>query len=136
MNAARMTANRRPGRFDSSSANGRYRRVSPVPLRPCEGPLTEPTPPVQHLSGERVFVLRVFGRLPVTDSAARSEGRRPKSLRGGNRGGVCGGSGVGLWGLSAWVCPHLSVSNGDRRLSNHHAVGFGHRAQSRKRLTY
>jgi hypothetical protein len=31
-------------------------------------------------------MLRVFGRLPFTDSARRSEGRRPKSLRGGNRG--------------------------------------------------
>ena len=31
-------------------------------------------------------MLRVFGRLPLTDSARRSEGRRPKSLRGGNRG--------------------------------------------------
>jgi hypothetical protein len=31
-------------------------------------------------------MLRVFGRLPVTDSATGSEGRRPKSLRGGNRG--------------------------------------------------
>jgi len=48
---------------------------------------------------EPLFMLRVFGRLPVTDSAARSKGRRPKSLRGGNRGGVCGGSGVGLWGF-------------------------------------
>src|SRR5262245_36787721 len=32
------------------------------------------------------IMLRVFGRLPVTDSATRCEGRRPKSLRGGNRG--------------------------------------------------
>jgi hypothetical protein len=31
-------------------------------------------------------MLRVFGRLPVTDSSRRSEGRRPKSLKGGNRG--------------------------------------------------
>ena len=27
-------------------------RVSPVPLRPCEGPLTEPAPAVQHLPGD------------------------------------------------------------------------------------
>src|SRR6516162_778646 len=40
-------------------------------------------------------------------------GRRPKSLKGGNRGGICAGIGVGLWGFSAGVCPHLSVSNGD-----------------------
>jgi hypothetical protein len=31
-------------------------------------------------------MLRVFGRLPVTDSGDALEGRRPKSLRGGNRG--------------------------------------------------
>src|SRR6516162_10484410 len=53
----------------------------------------------QRQRREPLFMLRVFGRLPVTDSAARSKGRRPKSLRGGNRGGVCGGSGVGLWGF-------------------------------------
>jgi hypothetical protein len=28
-------------------------------------------------------------------------GRRPKSLEGGNRGGVCVGGAVGLWGFSA-----------------------------------
>jgi len=117
-----------PGR---GPANGWNRRVSPVAVRPGEGPLTERTAGVQPARREQVFMLRVFGRLPGTDSAARSEGRRPKTLRGGNRGGVCGGSGVGLWGFSACVCPHLSVSNGDPRLSNHHGVGFGRRVQDR-----
>ena len=91
----------------------------------------KPTTAAEPCRRELLFMLRVFGRLPVTDRAARSEGRRPKSLRGGNRGGVCGGSGVGLWGFSACVCPHLSVSNGDPRLSNHHGVGFGRRVQDR-----
>jgi hypothetical protein len=40
-------------------------------------------------------------------------GRRPKSLEGGNRGGVRTGSDVGLWGFSAGVWPDLSVSNRD-----------------------
>jgi hypothetical protein len=56
-------------------------------------------------------MLRVFGRLPVTDSATRSEGKRPKSLRGGNRGGVCAGGGVGLWGFSVDVGPDPPVWN-------------------------
>ena len=30
-------------------------------------------------------------------------GRRPKSIEGGNRGGVCASGGVGLWGFSARV---------------------------------
>ena len=37
-------------------ANGRHRRVSPVPLRPCEGPLTEPTPAVRPCPRRRVFM--------------------------------------------------------------------------------
>jgi hypothetical protein len=32
------------------------RRISLIPVRPGEGRLTEPTPAVQHLPGERVFV--------------------------------------------------------------------------------
>jgi hypothetical protein len=40
-------------------------------------------------------------------------GRRPKSLKGGNRGGVCTGSGVGLWGFGAGVCADLRVTNWD-----------------------
>src|SRR6516165_9720139 len=76
-----------------------------------EGPLTEPTAAAQHRRRERLKVLRVFGRLPVADSATRSRGRRPKSLRGGSRGGVCAGGGVGLWGLSADVGPGVPVWN-------------------------
>jgi hypothetical protein len=39
-------------------------------------------------------------------------GRRPKSLEGGNRGEVCAGGGVRLWGFSAGVCSDFSISNG------------------------
>ena len=34
----------------------------------------------------RPFLLGVLGRLPQMDGAAHSGGRRPRSLRGGNRG--------------------------------------------------
>ena len=44
-------------------------------------------------------------------------GRRPKSLEGGNRGGVCAGGGVGLWGFSAGVCFDVSSSSRQGRLS-------------------
>src|SRR5438552_4072719 len=44
-------------------------------------------------------------------------GRRPKSLEGGNRGGVCAGGGVGLWGFSAGVCFDVSSSSREGRLS-------------------
>jgi hypothetical protein len=93
------------------TSNGRSRRVSPVSGCSGEGPLTEPTAAAQHGRRERLKVLRVFGRLPVTDSATRSRGRRPKSLRGGNRGGVCAGGGVGQWGFSADVGPDAPVWN-------------------------
>ena len=58
-------------------------------------------------------MLRVFGRLPVTGVSEILGGRRPKSLKGGNRGGVCVDSGVGLWGFSAAVFRDLAVSNRD-----------------------
>jgi len=57
------------GPCGSRHATGRFRRISPVPLRPCEGPLTEPTPAVQHLPAERVFVPHC-----VVDGATRRAG--------------------------------------------------------------
>ena len=57
-------------------------------------------------------------------------GRRPKSLRGGNRGGVCAGSGVGLWRFSLCMPRSLDFERGSR-LSNHRGVGFGRRVQDR-----
>jgi hypothetical protein len=40
-------------------------------------------------------------------------GRRPKSLEGGNRGGVCAGGGVSLWGFYANFRPDFSVPDRD-----------------------
>jgi hypothetical protein len=40
-------------------------------------------------------------------------GRRPKSLEGGNRGEVCAGGGVRLWGFSGGVCCDFSILNGE-----------------------
>src|SRR5258708_34670614 len=43
----------------------------------------------------RQRLLRVLGRLPLKDEAAYTGGRRPRSLRGGNRGtGSLGGAGA------------------------------------------
>ena len=58
-------------------------------------------------------MLRVFGRLPFTDSARRSEGRRPKSLRGGNRGEFAPAV-VSVYGdFSVDVGPDAAVWNRD-----------------------
>src|SRR5215468_3049631 len=57
-------------------------------------------------------------------------GRRPKSLRGGNRGGVCAGSGVGLWRFSLCMPRSLDIERGSRP-SNRRGVGFGRRVQDR-----
>jgi hypothetical protein len=65
--------------------------------------------PVQR----RPLLLRVFGRLPFTDVMRFSEAGVRKASREETAGGVCAGSGVGLWGFSAGVCPDLSVSNRD-----------------------
>ena len=41
---------------DSRQANGRNRRISPVPVRSGEGPLTEPTSAVQPSRPEQLFM--------------------------------------------------------------------------------
>jgi len=71
--------------------------------RTREGPLLEPIAGTQPCRRDLLFMLRVFGRLPVTDSATRSEGRRPKSLKGGNRGGEFAPAVVWVYGDSAPV---------------------------------
>jgi hypothetical protein len=60
---------------------------------------------------ERLFLLRVFGRLPVTDSATRSRAGVRKASGEETAGGVCAGGGVGLWGFSADVGPDPPVWN-------------------------
>src|SRR5271165_983374 len=61
------------------------------------------------------LLLRVFGRLPFTDVMRFSEAGVRKASREETAGGVCAGSGVGLWGFSAGACPDLSVSNREER---------------------
>ena len=50
-----MTAQGRVARFDRGTANGGSRRISPVPVRPGGGPVTEPTPAVQPSRWEQLF---------------------------------------------------------------------------------
>ena len=51
-----MTAQGRVARFDRGTANGGSRRISPVPVRPGGGPVTEPTPAVQPSRREQLFM--------------------------------------------------------------------------------
>ena len=60
------------GRHREASPYPDLRRILLVAVRSGEGPLTEHTTAAQAPPPERVFMLRVFGRLPVTDSATRS----------------------------------------------------------------
>jgi len=45
-----------------------------------------PNPDLLQAAGNRLESLRLLGRLPLKIDAARSGGRRPRSLDGGNRG--------------------------------------------------
>jgi hypothetical protein len=56
-------------RFDRCGANGWFRRVSPVVAYSGDRLLSEPTAGTQPSRWELFFMLRVFGRLPFTDSA-------------------------------------------------------------------
>jgi len=58
-----------------------------------------------------LFLLRVFGRLPVTNSATRSRAGVRKASGEETARGVCAGGGVGLWGFSADVGPDAPVWN-------------------------
>src|SRR5215472_8780356 len=55
------------------SADGRNRRTSPVAEPLGEGLLTEATAVARPGTRELVFLLRVFGRLPITDVTRYSE---------------------------------------------------------------
>ena len=70
-------------------------------------------------SSGSVMSLRTAGivkgfRTPARHGGGRMRGgRRPKSLEGGNRGGVCAGGGVSLWGFNANVRSDFSVPDRD-----------------------
>jgi hypothetical protein len=57
-------------RLPRGTANGRFRRVSPVAVRPGEGLLTEPTPAVRPWSREPVLI----GEPKETTAAFRTDG--------------------------------------------------------------
>ena len=79
---------------------------------------------------ERVFLLRVFGRLPVSGVTRCSAAGVRKASGEETAGGVCAGSGVGLWRFSLCMPRSLDFERGSRP-SNHRGVGFGRRVQNR-----
>ena len=62
---------------------------------------------------ERPVMLRVFGRLPVTDVRRAPRAGVRKASGEETAGGVCAGGGVGLWGFSVDVGPDPPVWNRD-----------------------
>ena len=50
-----------------------YRRILLLAAHPGEGRLTQPTAATQAWGRERLFLLRVFGRLPDTGVSERTE---------------------------------------------------------------
>ena len=114
------------------TSNGGYRRVSPIAPRPREGPLIEPTADARPGPRERVLMLRVFGRLPVSGVTRCSEAGVRKASGEETAGGVCAGSGVGLWRFSLCMPRSLDIERGSRP-SNHRGVGFGRRSAGSER---
>src|SRR6516162_7759140 len=102
------------------------RRVS----RSGGGRLTERIPAIPPRLRERVLMLRVFGRLPVSGVTRCSEAGVRKASGEETAGGVCAGSGVGLWRFSLCMPRSLDFERGSRP-SNHRGVGFGRRVQDR-----
>ena len=79
-----------------------------------------PTAAVQALGQEPAFMLRVFGRLPVSDVTRCSEAGVRKASGRGNRGGEFAPAVVSVHGELACVCPDLWISTEDhgRRISS------------------
>ena len=113
------------------TSNGGYRRVSPIAPRPREGPLIEPTADARPGPRERVLMLRVFGRLPVSGVTRCSEAGVRKASGEETAGGVCAGSGVGLWRFSLCMPRSLDIIERGSRPRNDRGVGFGRRVQDR-----
>ena len=71
-NAARLMAGEgRIELFGGYDSNGRSRRISPVPVRPGEGPLTERTACVQATRREQVFMPRTCRSSPLRRTSGR-----------------------------------------------------------------
>ena len=99
-------------------------------LAPAKVRRPNPTADAQAWPLELVFMLRVFGRLPVSDVTRCSEAGVRKASGEETAGGVCAGSGVGLWRFSLSMPRSLDFERGSR-LSNRRGVGFGRRVQDR-----
>ena len=123
--------NRRTYRLRGGGANDGFRRISLVAGRPGQGPVTEPIAASQPGQEEPPFMLRLFGRLPVSGVTRCSEAGVRKASGGETAGGVCAGSGVGLWRFSLCMPRSLEIERGSRP-SNHRGVGFGRSAGSER----
>src|SRR5262249_34411956 len=101
-----------PCRSPNGPMNGRLGRVSPIAMRPSEGRLTDPIAAAQPRRHEPVFMLRVFGRLPVSGVTRCSEAGVRKAS-GEETAGEFAPAVVSVYGDLACVCPDLWISNGD-----------------------
>ena len=81
-------------------------------MSPGEGLFTERTAGVQPVRREQVFMLRVFGRLPVSGVTRCSEAGVRKAS-GEETAGEFAPAVVSVYGDLACVCPDLWISNGD-----------------------
>src|SRR6516225_8308112 len=88
----------------------------PKPYMPLiigsKGPLLKPTTPALPWPREPVFMLRVFGRLPVSGVTRCSEAGVRKAS-GEETAGEFAPAVVSVYGDLACVCPDLWISNGD-----------------------
>jgi hypothetical protein len=78
---------------------------------------------ISAMSSDVRNLLRVFGRLPVSGVTRCSEAGVRKASGEETAGGVCAGSGVGLWRFSLCMPRSLDIERGSRP-SNHRGVGF------------
>jgi len=88
------------------------RRTSPVAAGAGEGRLTERIAGVQPVRWKLAFMLRVFGRLPVSGVTRCSEAGVRKAS-GEETAGKFRPAVVSVYGDLACVCPDLWISNGD-----------------------
>src|SRR5262249_4975575 len=96
----------------SASTATKVRRISPVAARAGECPLTETDSGCSAGEARLVFLLRVFGRLPVSGVTRCSEAGVRKAS-GEETAGEFAPAVVSVYGDLACVCPDLWISNGD-----------------------
>src|SRR5215831_9038398 len=99
-----------PAVFQAASV--RYRRVAPVALGSGRGLLSDYIAGAQSERRQPLFMLRLFGRLPVSGVTRCSEAGVRKAL-GEETAGKFAPAVVSVYGDLACVCPDLWISNGD-----------------------